>query len=229
MIINEDYYILLDTETVSNSETFNYYNNIIFDLGFILVNNNRKIIYKYNKVIKEIFQNENYMKNYVFDKSKLQWYNKNVQIDNFKNIINEIKDIFIRAKGIIAYNINFDLQALKNTFNYFKEYNFLDNLQLEIIDIYHMACQALQDNDNYIVFCVENGKISQKGNINSNAEAVYGFIKSNADFIESHTALDDCMIEYEIYNWVLDYEKSNNIQLIRRPYNACWRLVQRKK
>lgn len=228
MIINEDYYILLDTETVSNSKTFNYYSNIIFDIGFILINNKNEIIYKYNKVIKEIFQNKEYMDNYVFDKSKLEWYNKNIQIDDFKNIINDIKDIFKNSKGIIAYNINFDLQAFKNTFNYFKEYNFLNNLKIEIIDIYHMACQALQNNDNYIVFCVENGKISEKGNINSNAEAVYSFINNNVNFKESHTALDDCFIEYDIYKWVLKYEKENKIKLKREPYSACWRLVQRK-
>ena len=43
---------------------------------------------------------------------------------------------------------------------------------------------------------------TEKGNLKMTAEAIYCYISNNPDFTESHTALHDCIIEYEIYKYI---------------------------
>lgn len=224
--------LLLDTETVNRSESFSIYGNNVFDLGFLVVDEKSlEVLVQYNELIAETYRDKNLMKNYVFSQEKLDWYETSrlsvAAIENINKTIQEIVELY-NVSSIAAYNINFDIGAIKHTWEKHGLKTFiLDGMK--IIDIYHMACQALKGNDNYIVACVENGRVSPKGNVNSNAEAVYSFITNNSSFKESHTALEDCIIELEIYKWVLEQEKNLGSSFTEKPNPSCWRLVQKKK
>lgn len=43
---------------------------------------------------------------------------------------------------------------------------------------------------------------TEKGNLKMTAEAIYCYLSNNPNFEESHTALNDCIIEYEIYKYI---------------------------
>lgn len=232
--------LLLDTETFSGSEVFSMYDNYVFDFGAVVIENVKEYeeypknvpIYSYNKLIKEIYRDEKLIPNYVFGQEKFKRFYLDGSLKDipFEEFVEDLKKLIetYNISAIAAYNIRFDLNALKTTAKKFKvDISFLD--KLEIIDLYHMACQALQGNESYQMFCYETGRVSEKGNINSNAEAVYSFISGNNSFEEDHTALSDCLIEFQIYKWLLSLEKERQSKFSREPYSACWRLVQPKK
>jgi hypothetical protein len=88
-----------------------------------------------------------------------------------------------------------------------------------------MACQVLLNSTSYVKFALQNGLVSDKDNILTNAECCYQFLTKNLDFKEEHTGLEDVRIEVDIlakcYSTHKKMDKSIN--------SACWRLPQRKR
>lgn len=52
---------------------------------------------------------------------------------------------------------------------------------------------------------------TEKGNLKFTAESIYCFISGNPEFKESHTAVEDCIIEYEIYKYMKKRLYSNEL------------------
>ena len=176
------------------------------------------------------------MSKYVFDDEKLQWYKDEVaagrlEVIPFAQMSKEVHAIIEEydVEVFSAYNMGFDVRAVSDTAMSLKSGIFIDFDNEECWDLYHMACHALQGNDNYVVACMENGLVSPSGNIKANAEAVYSFITNNFAVIEDHTALSDAEIEADIMRWVLELEKEKQVYFKREIYSQAWRLVQRKK
>ena len=75
----------------------------------------------------------------------------------------------------------------------------LEELKIPIIDIWNVACTNIINHNKYKTFCLQNNLWSNSVQyFSSSAENVYRYLKKDADFIESHTALDDATIEAEI-------------------------------
>ena len=226
------YTLILDTETVSKKAYFSIYDHYVFDFGFCIVDNETKeIVYEYDVFIKEIWEDEDYMKHFFFSDNYLDWYKDNLN----KPIVSMEAARFsfylaveqYAIEDIAIYNATFDINSLRTTSAAFCK-EVIDLYDFHIIDIYHMACQALRDEEAYKIFCETNGFLTDKGNIQSNVEAVYSYI-TNSSFKEAHTALEDAKVEKEIYFCVFDREKTEGYEYIRTPNTNCWRLVQRKK
>ena len=226
------YTLILDTETVSKKAYFSIYDHYVFDFGFCIVDmDNKQIVYEYDVFIKEIWQDKDFMSHFFFSDNYLDWYkgkmNKpTITMEQARKDFYEIADRY-NIEEVAIFNATFDINSLRTTSAAFAE-DVLDLYDFHITDIYHMACQALRDEEKYKIFCEENGFVTDKGNIQSNVEAVYSYI-TNSNFKEAHTALDDAKIEKEIYFWVLEREKTEGYSYIRSPNSGCWRLVQRKK
>ena len=97
------------------------------------------------------------------------------------------------------------------------------------VDLYNKSCQALADDENYKIFCVENGRMTEKGNIKADAESVFAYLFNAPSVIESHTALLDAILETKIYQWLLKQEKEQDTFFEDKPNTQAWRLVQYKK
>ena len=69
----------------------------------------------------------------------------------------------------------------------------------QFIDTWLMALQTITTKKSYEKFCVENGYLTKKRNLQTSAEVVYRFLTSNTDFIEEHTAFEDSKIEMQIF------------------------------
>lgn len=229
--------LIIDTETFNKAATFSIYGNMVFDLGFVIVNEEKEILFEYNAIASDIYEDETLKNNTFFTKEKLLDYDRMIEngailYKTFNEIEEDVVNYLDKYNvGIIAaYNINFDMKALTDTSIKYGDKALCDlGDKYHIEDIWHMACQALSTNEVYPIISAENGKVSDKGNINTNAEAVYCFIKNDYSFVESHTALRDAQIEKEIYDWVLALEEKNEKKFIREAKTSCWRLVQPKK
>lgn len=85
-----------------------------------------------------------------------------------------------------------------------------------------MACQVLLNRSTYRKFAMQNGLIKESGNLQTSAEACYKYITDKVDFIESHTGLEDVLIETEILAKCFKTHKKMDTSINR----LCWRIPQ---
>lgn len=68
-----------------------------------------------------------------------------------------------------------------------------------LFDVWGLSCRYLLNNDEYRQQCIDNGWITASGKyFSTSAETAFRYLSKNANFIESHTALEDVEIESEI-------------------------------
>ena len=97
---------------------------------------------------------------------------------------------------IWAYNVAFDKGAIENRLLGFSISKLMG---FEWYDIMKSAVHNLYLSPKYVKFCTENGFVTEKGNLKSSAESGYAYLSENKDFMEEHTGLADCKIEYMLY------------------------------
>ena len=78
----------------------------------------------------------------------------------------------------------------------------------EVWDTMKMASDTICKQKTYKKFCEENGYLTKKGQVRKTAEILYKYITKNNDFIESHTGLEDVMIEKEILAYCFRQHKA---------------------
>jgi DNA polymerase III epsilon subunit-like protein len=180
----------------------------------------------------------------IYDKMVIE---KKVEVQPFAEIIkilqNDIKESGAQVFG--AYNVGFDLDAIMQTTNFifpnkfkmfFKEtknnklapdtikfcQTYVFRKDLEIIDLWTMACQTLCSQVTYQTYYLQE---TDKGNIKSNAEIVYNYIEDlDGNFEEEHTALSDSIIETKILQRILKIHKKLDTKFQFMPF----RLIERK-
>ena len=104
---------------------------------------------------------------------------------------------------VIAHNAGFDNRATNNTQRYLtkSKYRYFFPYGTEIWDTLKMANDTICKQKTYIRWCERNGYMTNhsKPRPRATAEILYRYISGNEDFIESHTGLEDVMIEKEIF------------------------------
>lgn len=233
--MNKRYTLILDTETVSNNKGFSLYGNYVFDIGAtlcVIEDSNITILENFNYLVEEIYKDKDLMKNYFFGEDRLNSFYKegnDIEIYSWNKIIEHFKKIIedFEIEDYAAFNITFDMNSIQSTCDKLKTDNPFKDLTK--VDLYNKSCQALADDENYKIFCVENGRVTEKGNIKSDAESVFAYLFNAPSIIESHTALLDAILETKIYQWLLKQEKEQDTFFEDTPNTQAWRLVQYKK
>ena len=62
-----------------------------------------------------------------------------------------------------------------------------------------MSREVLKNNEKYNEFCYSNNYLTKRLCKRFTAEIIYRFLTNNLEFEESHTGLEDVMIEKEIF------------------------------
>lgn len=69
-----------------------------------------------------------------------------------------------------------------------------------LFDLWGLSCQHILNCDEYKQMCVDNNWQTASGKyFKTSAETAYRFLSGNTAFDESHTAIDDCDIEAELF------------------------------
>ena len=96
-------------------------------------------------------------------------------------------------------------KQIVNGYNNAKDEKYLEpifelrNEDFPIVDLWGLACQRLINNKRYKDYCLKNGLLTQSGlYFKSSAETSFQYLAREYNFIESHTALDDALIETKI-------------------------------
>lgn len=196
--------LVLDVETTlaEGNET------AIFDLGYTIssVSNQEMVIHR-NYLVEEIFMDMKLM-------SKAYYFNKypqyiqalasgNVEIKPFNEIISimnaDIKKY--NVKTLYAYNSKFDSSAITKTHKIINGGH--SALEYDIKCLWNLSTQTFMATQKFVLTALEQEWLSPVGNIKTSAEVAHRYLTKQFDFIESHTGLEDSVIETEIL-WAIN-------------------------
>ena len=121
----------------------------------------------------------------------------------------------------IANGQNFD-----NKNNFDGENFIFRGKKYPLFDLWGLSCKYILNNNEYKQKCIDNNWKSASGKFfKTSAETAYRYIKNNDDFIESHTAVEDAIIESEIFTRILQATKNKfDIGIIYFPFRILGRI-----
>jgi len=194
---------------VVDIETANIINDALaYDIGFAVTDKKGQIYYTGSLMIADLFIDNKDLLQTAYYKEKLPkyWldYKKGtrdlVTLLTAKCLIRDIMKHF-NIKDVFAYNARFDYTGLNRTERYINKskYRYFFPYGTEIHCIMKMAKQVLFTQKQFIDFALANDLKTPSGKFLSNtAETAYKYITRNTEFTESHTGLEDVLIETKI-------------------------------
>lgn len=189
--MTKKYYCTLDTETIGGVISPDGF----YHLGGIIHDRNGSIVGCFNYLVSEWF-NEMLTDDYA--KNKVEQYNTMLingdatLIDTEENAIAMVNNLLnlYNVDTLLAYNSGFDFTKTKCK-ELIADRNF--------IDLWLMAVETICQKTSFKNFCQNNGKVTQYGRCKTNAQTLYAFITDDPHYKEEHTALEDSIIELEIF------------------------------
>lgn len=220
-----NYKLVIDTETCpidKDKEVVDGSNMWSYDIGWVVTDKRGKVYEERSFINADIFLNEKELMQSAYYSDKIPMYWEDIKsgkriLTSFYNIRKIMfADIELyNIKEVYAYNMRFDYSTLNVTQRWItkSKYRYYFNKDLEICDILKMARDVIGKMPSYRKFCEENEFLTKNGRLSFKAETVYRFIKKDVDFIESHTGLEDVLIEKEIMAYCYRQHKKMRRQL----------------
>ena len=217
--MKKNVYAIIDTETANGLK-----NPLCYDVAVIIFDKKGIELFRKNWLVSNVWNNERMFKTAYYAWKRPLYDNIEKEIVNTYTFICELNEIIdnYQVNFLLAYNLKFDLNSINKTverFTYNSKFN-TDNV--EYIDVWNVAIDIIMNNNSYKSFCRENGFISDAGNYKTSAEICYRFLTNIIDFDESHTAMDDCEIEKEIFMTCIKRKKKIEKGIVHNP----WRKIQ---
>lgn len=217
-------------KTYFQCETSTKQTQLIFDIGWCVCDKQGHIFKKRNYLIEEVFTNMELMRHAHYF-NKYPQYLKMLQKGKITmlpwiEVMRRMEDDIIQygIKNLYAYNMAFDKRAIYKTARVIgkREPYFFKYEGVRFHCLWGMACETILLRKAFFKIAKENNWFSEVGNIKTSAEVCYRFISNNYDFEESHTALDDAVIETAILAKILRAKQKMSWGIISQP----WRIVQ---
>ena len=217
------YKLVVDTETCPldrEMEGVTPSNMFTYDIGWAVVDKRGNVYKTASYVVTDIFLDEQALMKSAYYADKIPNYWKDIREGKrklatwntiHKQFINDIKEYNI--KQVFAHNMRFDHGALNNTERWLSKskYRYFFPYDIEICDTLKMARDVIGKMPSYKRFCKENELITKNNQCRFTAEALFRFISKDTDFTESHTALEDVLIEKEILRYCYKQKKKMRI------------------
>lgn len=205
-----NYKLVIDTETCPLDRTLDEVspqNMFAYDVGYAIVDKRGNVYKTESFIVADIFLDEKELMKSAYYAEKIPKYwdeikcGKRILTSLYnvrKTMLKDIADYGI--KEIYAHNMRFDYGNLNNTQRWVtkSQYRYFFPKGVEICDTLKMARDVIATMPTYIRFCNENGYLTKNGQVQLKAETIYRFILKDTSFIESHTGLEDVLIEKEI-------------------------------
>lgn len=199
----KNYYLVFDTETANGFD-----DPIVYDIGGAIVDKKGKVYEDFSFIIYETFCQMKDLMQSAYYANKIPKYQE--QIDNgerkivkyatAKKIINSLCRKY-NVKAIMAHNARFDYRSTTRTQRYLtkSKYRYFLPYGIELWDTLKMAQDTICKQVGYKEWCYNNGYLTKNGRVRATAEILYRYISGEDEFVESHTGLEDVMIEKEIF------------------------------
>lgn len=205
------YVLVLDTETantIQEGDKLDMSNVLVYDCGWAVADTKGHIYETASFVNRDIFCYERDLMRTAYYNWKIPRYleelenGSRVMADTYeirKAMLNTIERYGI--KEVVAHNARFDYNALNITqrYNTKSKYRYWFPFdKVEVWDTMKMAQDVICNMLTYRKFCEENGYKTKSGQLRKTAEVLWRFISGDNEFEESHTGLEDVLIETQI-------------------------------
>ena len=197
------YFLTIDTETANNMD-----NPFVFDIGGAIHDKQGNVMETFSFIVKEVFYGMPDLMAECFYQSKLPMYRAQIeqgfrQVKSWYEIRTHVHKLCDKysVKAIIAHNMRFDCRSTNTTQRYltYSKYRYFFPKDIPLWDTLSMARDTIVKQKTYIRFCENNGYCTKNGKPRATAEILYRYITNDVNFTESHTGLEDVLIEKEIF------------------------------
>lgn len=224
------YILTVDVEAAGGSG-----NPLIYDIGYAIVDKKGNIYETRSYIIEEIFYDKDLM-NTAYYKEKVPMYLKDIEegrrtVVKFMDMREDLINLALKykVKTISAYNLMFDRKALTTTIRHILKNDKVKFLPKELgniqqLCIWCLACETLYIQKSFSKMAVKNNWLTEAGNYKTSAEIGYRFITGDINFIESHTGLEDVLIETKIMAYAFRQNKKRTGGIFANP----WKIPNRK-
>ena len=214
-----NYRIVLDTETCPldrETNEVNPYNMFVYDAGWAVVDKRGNVYRTRSYINRDIFFHEDELMESAYYAKKIPQYVEDIEkgervVANWSTIMARLREDMemFGVKEIYAHNMRFDHGAMNNTQRWLtkSKYRYAFPYGTEICDTLKMARQVIGKMPTYRLFCETHNLFTKNGRLSMTAENLYRFIINDSTFVESHTALEDVMIEKEILAYCFKQHK----------------------
>lgn len=206
------YIVVLDTETCPLDRDFDGvtpWNMFVYDIGWAVVDKKGNVYETKSYVNRDIFFEEKLLMDSSYYADKLPQYYDDIRngkrkVATWHKIRKDLVDTMKKYNTniVCAHNARFDDGATKNTQRWLtkSKYRYFLPYGTEIWDTMKMAQDVVAKTPTYKQFCFENGFVTSHKTPRPQvkAETLYKYITQDLDFEESHTGLEDVLIEKEI-------------------------------
>ena len=209
----KNYLLVIDTETAPMDKDFegvNPYNMLVYDVGFAVVDKYGNVFESASFVNADVFLDEKELMKSSYYAEKIPKYWEDIKAGkriltswfNIKKAVYNAIDKY-NIDLVFAHNMRFDYGATANTQRWLtkSKYRYFFPYGVTICDTLKMSKDILSNKKSYRKFCEENGYLTKNNQVRLTAEIIYRFITGDNDFKESHTGLEDVMIEKEILSY----------------------------
>ena len=208
-----NYLIGMDTETCNGimmgDNKLDLTQSLVYDLGWAVTDKKGRIYKTRSFVIADIFLGMKDVMKSAYYAEKIPKYWEDIKagkriLTTFWNVYDTFKKDVKEygVKNVFAHNAGFDVRALNNTIRYItkSKFRWFFPRKIEIWDTLKMARQTIGKQKAYKEFCLRNNYMTKhkKPQVRLTAEILYRYISGQGDFIESHTGLEDVLIETKI-------------------------------
>ena len=213
------YKLVIDTETCPLDKTLETVlpnNMFVYDVGWAVVDKRGNVYDTKSFVNADIFLVEKELMKSAYYADKLPKYWKEIKsgervLTSFYNIRKALLETIVEygITEIYAHNMRFDYGTLQNTQRWLtkSKYRYFFPKDVIICDTLKMARDVILKMPTYKKFCEENGLLTINGKLSASAENLYRFITKDTTFVESHTGLEDVLIEKEILAYCFKQHK----------------------
>ena len=198
-------FIVIDTETTNDIDF-----PLCYDIGFAVVDKKGRIYEKFSFVVAEIFFDKELMSSAYFSE-KIPQYRKDIkkgkrkvrQIMTIRRILYQVCKKY-NISVIMAHNARFDYKSLSLTLRYVtkSKFRYFIPYGVSIYDTLKMSRKFFAKNYRYVQYCKKNGFVTKNNKPKFTAEIIYRYIIKDISFVESHTGLEDVLIEKEIFSYL---------------------------
>ena len=209
------YGIMLDTETantIQEGSRLDTSSVLPYDIGFAIIDTYGRIYETHSFVNSDIFTREKELMKSAYYAKKIPQYEVDLLLGTRKLantytirqfILSKIKEYDI--KFVCAHNARFDYTSMNNSVRWEtkSKIRYFFPRSVEWWDTLRMAREVVAKTPTYKAFCQKHGFMTKHKTpqVQVTAEVLYRYITNDPTFKESHTGLEDVLIEVEIFKY----------------------------
>lgn len=217
------------TFAVFDTETVGLKPKLVYDVALVICDRSGKIHARKNWLVRDVLHDGKAMLSAFYARKIFSDYLPAIESGamrsySFADIRDEFNAMIAEhnAQTVTAYNIGFDRAAMRETAKHCGIVGSFLQKPMRFADLWLATCEQILARKPYRDFARANGMLTEKGNIQTSAEAAYKYISNNPAFVESHTAMHDAEIETEILARIFRRKQKFPFN---RIHGSPWKLV----